>query len=364
MSPRRLSPQQRVSETVSTTPNKPAKSSKRRYILLMSAIVLVIAGWTAAWFYGRSVLADQLNLQMSNLARSGLEVSCEDLDIAGYPFRYEVSCDDLRSLDRSGTTSSLQSLRAVALIYNPWHIIFEAKAPAAMAAPLNGVAGEMTWETARASIKYSQEALGDVDAVVRKPEAAFENAFSAGKFAAEKAEFHLRKTPDQADRLDGFLSIDSLQLQSVPDLQEVIDIRGHLQVDGGTAFLAGADLVSLVQGNNGELPVKLVLFKAVLGKSSVGATGDLLVNGDGTVSGTLNLTLGNGEDLLLAIKPLFPPQDNSYALIEGVVKGLVSADGQAGETSSVALPMVIDRGAVRIGFLPLGQIPPLFAAGM
>jgi hypothetical protein len=348
---------------VSTTVNKPTKSSKRRYILLLSVIVLVIAGWSTAWFYGRSVLADQLDLQMDNLAQNGLELTCADLTIAGYPFRYEVSCQEMQSLDRAGTSSSLQALRAVALIYNPWHVILEAKAPILMEAPLAGFAGEMAWETARASVKFSQEALGDLDAVIRKPEIAFENVVANGQISSEKVEFHLRTAPEQTDALDMFVTIDELNLQSVSNLQEMIDMRGHLQISGGTAMLAGADLVTLVRINNGELPVKLVLFETVIGESRIGADGDLLVNGDGTLSGTLNLSLGNAEQLLQAVKPLFPPQNNAFGLVEGVIKSLKSAETLVDGIPTISLPVAIERGVVRVGFLPLGQIPSLFAAG-
>ncbi|MEM9634425.1 MAG: DUF2125 domain-containing protein [Pseudomonadota bacterium] len=343
--------------------SKPTKSSKRRYILLLSVIVIVIAGWSAAWFFGRSVLADQLDRQMSNLAQNGFELTCADLSIAGYPFRYEVACQEMQSLDRAGTSSSLQSLRAVALIYNPWHVILEAKAPILMTAPIAAFTGEMTWETARASVKFSQESLGDLDAVIRKPEFAFENVVTNGLISSEKAEIHLRTAPNSDDALDGFATIDALNLQSVSNLQETIDLRGHVQISSGAAMLAGADLVTLVQANNGELPVRLVLFEAAIGESRVGANGDLLVNGDGTLSGTLNLTLGNAEQLLQTLKPLFPPQNNAFGLVEGVVKSLKSAETQVDGIPTISLPVAIERGVVRVGFLPLGQIPPLFAAG-
>ena len=92
--------------------NKPSKPSRRRFILLICAIALVIAGWSGAWFFGRSVLAEELDTQLQVLKTNGLELSCSDLAIAGYPFRYEVFCRDLASNDRYGTKGSLQGLNA------------------------------------------------------------------------------------------------------------------------------------------------------------------------------------------------------------------------------------------------------------
>lgn len=350
--------------TVPENESKPAKSpTRRRYIVLLCAIVIVAAGWSGAWYYGRSVLAGQLDLQMRSMASSGLEVSCAELAIGGYPFRYEVYCKDLASRDRFGAAGALGALNAVALIYNPRHIIFEAEAPASIAEPLSGLLGEMTWETARASIKFSDASLGALDAVVQKPEAALENAVSAGLFAAEKAEFHVRKNPDQGDAVDGFLSIDALELKSLPELTESIDLRGHVQVAAGSALLAGANLAGLVQLNDGTLPVKLVLLETVIGDSRLGAAGDLVINGDGTLSGTVNMTIGNADGLLTLLKPLFPPQNNGFSIVQSVVQSLKAGETEIDGIPSIALPVAIDQGVVRLGFLTLGQIPPLFSAG-
>jgi len=349
---------------VTSAENKPAKPARRRYILLFGVIVLVIAGWTAAWAYGRSVLADQLDRQIAGMAERGLQISCADRTIAGFPFRYEVGCRDMRSLDRAGSEASLGGLNAVALVYKPWHVIFEAKSPASMEIPLTGVSGDVSWDVARASMTFANGSLGELDAVVARPEAAVENAFSAGLFSADKAEVHLREVPDQAGALEGFVSVNALKLKSFPELQETVDLRGQVQVTGGEALLAGADLVSLVRMNDDELPVKLVLLEAGLGESRVGASGDLLVNGDGTLSGTLDVTLGNANALLQSLKPLFPPENQTFALMENVVKGLEPAATEIDGVPSIKLPVVIDRGTVRAGFLPLGRIPPLFQAGI
>ncbi len=348
---------------VSDIKTKPPKPTRRGYILLAGAIVLVIAGWSAAWFYGQSVLREQLDRQIVRMADQGLDVSCADLAIAGYPFRYEVSCADMRSADRWGTAASLGGLNAVALIYNPWHVIFEAKSPAAMSVPVNGLEGGLTWQTARASVKFSDNALGSFDAVIDKPEAAFDTALARGLFAAEKSEVHLRKQPDSAATLESFVTVQDLSLKSLPELQQTISLRSHARIEGGTALLAGADLVSLVRAQGGELPVELVLTEILLGAGKATASGNLVLSGDGTLSGSLELNLGNPDALLDSVKPLFPPEDQTFSLLQNVVKSLEPAAREVDGVRTITLPISVDRGVVRIGFLPLGQIPPLFPTG-
>ncbi|MBN9673259.1 DUF2125 domain-containing protein [Roseibium aggregatum] len=348
---------------MSETEAKPQKRSNRRYILLLSAVVIVVAGWSGAWFYGRSVLADQLDLQMGRMARNGLTLACSGLEIGGYPFRYEVACEEMRSEDRRGTQGSLGALNAVALVYNPWHVIFEARSPAAVSVPLSGLSGDLTWDTARASMKFSQASLGAMDAVVRNPEATFENPLLGGLISADKAEFHLRQMPDRPGALEGYLSLDALALQSVPELRDTLDIKSQARIAGGAALVAGADLATVVKANDGTLPVELVLFQVMLDQSRVAARGDLVVNGDGTLSGKLDLAIGNATALLKTLKPLLPPQDSTVSVLEGIVKSLEPAAREVDGLPTIDLTVAIDNGVVRIGFLPVLRIPPLFQAG-
>lgn len=349
---------------MSETEPKPPKPSRRGYILLIVAFVVVILGWSAAWLYGRSVLAGQLDMQMQRLAGQGLDLTCADLGIAGFPFRYEVACSDMQSADRRGTRGSLGGLNAVALVYNPWHVILEAQSPAAMAAPVTGLTGDVSWETARASVKFSESALGALDAVVDKPEAAFGTMMSAGRFSADKAEIHLREAPDTPGTLEGFVTVDRLALNSVPDLDQTLMLRGHVRIDGGMVLLTGADLFSLVQAQGGELPIRLMLAEAVMGQSNAAASGDLVLAGDGTVSGTLEVTVGNAKVLLQSLRPLFAPGDQTFPLLEGVVKSLDAAATEVDGVRSIKIPVTVNSGLVQVGLLPVARIPPLFPAGI
>lgn len=348
---------------VSQTEIKSTNRTKRRYFLLIAVIILVAAGWSGAWLYGRSVLSGQIASQLDGMERTGLKVACSELGIAGYPFRYEVHCDDLTSQDRLGSAGKLKGLNAVALVYNPWHVIFEAKAPASVAIPIRGAAGNLTWDTARASIKFASSALGAVDAVIDKPEAAFEDAFSSGVFEADKAEIHLRTAPGAPETLEGFASVDGLKLLSLPELQAPLQMRGHVQIEGGSGMMAGMDLATLVQISEGALPVRLVLLETLVGDSRVNASGDLVVGGDGTLSGNLEISLVEADALLAALKPLFPPNDTSYAMIENIVNSLKPAAVEVEGVATITLPVALEQGSVRLGFLPLGKIPPLFQVG-
>ena len=71
------------------------------------------------------------------------------------------------------------------------------------------------------------------------------------------------------------------------------------------------------------------------------------------MSGSINLTIGNADGLLDLIKPLFPPQDNSFSIVSSVVQSLKGAESEVDGIPSITLPVAIDQGLIRIGFLTL-----------
>ena len=318
-------------------------SSKNKYIYLLIAIGVVVAGWTGAWFYGRSLVSDQIAQQMARLSASGVRVSCGDLGVFGYPFRYEVRCQDLQTRDRFGAEGKLGSLDAVALIYNPFHIILEADAPAAFGNPVMGLTGELSWETARASVKYTQEALGDVDVVLARPEFVFEGAYTSGVAASEKTELHLRNVPDLPAGIDGYVSIDALRLETLPQLDVPLDTKLHLRLENGSPILSGVSLPQLIQMTGGPLPVQLVFAEIKADASRLGAAGDLVVNENGTLSGKVTLTLSNPDQAIALLKPLMPPQNNGVAVAEGLLTSMKPTAEDSAGNPAIEVPLIIDQ---------------------
>ncbi len=345
--------------TVTNTQTRPSNPGKRPFILLLVAIIVVVAGWSGAWLFGRSVLADQIEQQVNTMSGQGLDVSCDDLAIAGYPFRFEVYCTGLRSEAQAGMTGSLGRLNAVALVYNPWHVIFEAGGPATVSAPLSGPSGDFSWKTARASIRFSSTSLAALDAVVEEPQILVADPVLIAPLVAAKAEFHLREAPETDDMLEAFVSLDALELPAAQGDLPALDLRGHLRIPNGAGLLAGSNILELLQLHGGPLPLDLVHAEAQLAEGRARASGDLFLNGDGTLSGKLDLALSDVEALLQVARRQLPPGDTTFDLWESAIKSLPASASAEDGAPTVNLEIVLDRGTVRLGFLTLGVIPPL-----
>lgn len=340
------------------------KPNNRKYILLLVGVTLVIAAWSSAWFYGQTFVSDEIDAQIQQLSKQGLEVTCADRRVAGYPFRFEISCNDMLLKDKWSRELAVSALDAVTLVYNPRHVIFEAESPAKLAIPHLETDAQIDWASARASIKASLTGLSTLDAIAEN--VSLETSFNKNlrQLFASKLEVHLREAPNTEGLLETFITIDQLGFQNTTKPEEAIDLRAYTKIQNGMDLLAGSNIPLLVQANEGALPVKLMLFEAVYGQSKISTTGDITINGNGTLSGRLDTSIENANALLPLLEKLEFRDQQTRALIEGFLKSVSSSSTESGSTNQPSIPIIIDEGLLRVGFLPIGYVPPLFSAGL
>src|SRR6201991_921709 len=93
-------------------------------LFFMPVLVLVAAVvWTAFWFYAASQVGVRADAWRAQEAKAGRQYDCGKRSVAGFPFRFEVSCEDasvaLVSQTASNTpfTARLGEIMVAAQIY-------------------------------------------------------------------------------------------------------------------------------------------------------------------------------------------------------------------------------------------------------
>jgi hypothetical protein len=382
-------------------------------VFVMPALVVIAAiGWSAFWFYAASQVDHEVDVWRAREAKAGRVYDCAKHSVAGFPFRLEVTCEDasvtLVSQTANGTadapvTARLGKILVIGQIYTPGLLIAEFTAPATLAARGEQPAMQVNWTTARSSIAGLPGIPQRVALVFDAPAVDRLNSGVAVPLArAAHAELHTQlaasTTPDHPV-IDVAVDLTQASVQDIhPALAQPFDA------------LIGARLTGLKDFSPRPWPVRFREIQAAGGKIMIErariqqgnmiatAAGSLGLTPSGNLDGELQMTVAGFEQVipLLGIEkvleegvpqatldrlaPGVKAQDvnsllgsldrmipglgkvvrqNAGAGLAAVVNSLGSAAELEGKPAR-SFPLRFVDGAVLLGPVKVGQVPPLF----
>jgi hypothetical protein len=382
-------------------------------VFVMPALVVIAAiGWSAFWFYAASQVDHKVDVWRASEAKAGRVYDCAKRSVAGFPFRLEVTCEDasitLVSQTANGTadapvTARLGKILVIGQIYTPGLLIAEFTAPATLAARGEQPAMQVNWTTARSSIAGLPGIPQRVALVFDAPSVDRLNSGVAVPLArAAHAELHTQlaasTTPDHPV-IDVAVDLTQASVQDIhPALAQPFDA------------LIGARLTGLKDFSPRPWPVRFREIQAAGGKIMIErariqqgnmiatAAGSLGLTPSGNLDGELQMTVAGFEQVipLLGIEkvleegvpqatldrlaPGVKAQDvnsllgsldrmipglgkvvrqNAGAGLAAVVNSLGSAAELEGKPAR-SFPLRFVDGAVLLGPVKVGQVPPLF----
>jgi len=328
---------------------KPAKSARGMRGLLI-AIVVVVAGWSAFWWISADLVDAGFDDVIARQAAEGTTITCGNRSIGGWPFKIRVACAPLEIARPDGSRLSLKAARAVALIYQPQHIIAEADGPATIN-PLGLTPdGRAEWKLAQASIKLGVEDPHAVSVALENPHL---DGFAAlglnADLTSKVLEAHTRYVGEGANRRrDVALVAKELSPgdDGFPLDGEVLIRLADPERAGGTPLMLTAE------------PRELTIERATLtdGTTRLSVSGTLTADAATGVNGELDLIVEDPDHLAPLLARLLPPDSPLAKSIAGAVSGFGKRSEVAGKTQ-VELPVKVVDGAVSLGIIPLGRIP-------
>ncbi|MEL6436395.1 MAG: DUF2125 domain-containing protein, partial [Pseudomonadota bacterium] len=276
-------------------------------------------------------------------AAEGLDIVCDDQAVRGYPFRMGLFCDDFALRNTlTGLVVEAGALRSAAQVYEPRKIVVELDAPVSIT-PANG-----------AEPMLLDYVLGRAVIEARAPGSrAYSVEFERGVFTASDGQLEVR-----ADRLTGFsrevetgvdaaLFAQGAQVQgegltglSLPPL----DVDFDAKIEGARFDTQSPRGLS---GTLRRLAIKLTEDRGAI------ITGPFDVDADGLVNATLMMRIVDVDGVLEAVNAV---SANAGSALGGIL-ALQPRSGENGD--EVELTVTVRDGEARLGFIPLGQIPPL-----
>lgn len=329
---------------------------KSAYFVLAIIVALLIGGWSAYWAFARGAVYDVIrNAQMVADARGG-SIQCGNQSLGGYPFRFELLCSPFR-MEQDGQWYFVERLQVVALAYNPTHVIIDAQSPAEinLQDEGRGPAYAAEWKTAQASVKAEGGRPAIVGAAFKDPTLTFADGSQVLQLDAVEAEAHVRRIGDEGKALDVAFLVNGLTSKQASG-HLPIDLELVMQLPDGGKVLDGkvSDLSDLMV--NEELRVSVSTLNIGSGEFKVNTRGDLVIDEDGRLNGTLPLVITGIHQLQEVLAPLFPQGSKTLESLQKTALAIGRGSAVDG-VPTLNLPVTLENGRARIAFFDLGPVP-------
>lgn len=391
------------------TPSAPSRRPLWRLFIVPGLLVIAAAAWSGFWFHAASQVGERADAWRAQEAKSGRRYDCARRTVAGFPFRFEVSCEgasvSLVSQTASNVpfTATLGEIEVVAQIYDPKLVIAEFKSPAQVAIPEQAPL-RVDWSKGRASVLGlpavpQRASIVFDDAAIDRVNA---NSIQVPVARAKHVELHGRLaegSPTDHPVIETVLQMNGGAVQGVhPVLAEPFsaDIRARLTGLNDFAPKPWPERFREIAAAGGN--VEIVQSRIRQGEMIAVAAGTLSLNANGNLDGELQMTVTGLERIVPALgidkileegvpqatldrvapgvktqdlNSLFGALDKAIPGLGKIVKqnanvGIAATLNSIGSEAELegkrarSFPLRFANGAVLFGPVKVGQVPPLF----
>nr|WP_272209831.1 DUF2125 domain-containing protein [Marinicella sp. W31]MDC2875662.1 DUF2125 domain-containing protein [Marinicella sp. W31] len=331
-----------------------AGSTRTRKYLKWTLIVLVIVlvAYSLGWFFiARTVKARIFEL-LEGQNGSSTVVSCEDIGYQGFPASFGFYCDSLHVRDRqTNAVFDTPKLLAEAPVYAPWSVLASVTGPA----NLDNDAGMILrseWEHLGGKLIYGRSAPRLISFDVERLTARF--AVPAGQQGTLTAEYaHGLVRNDDGDLDLAFTVNDGvLRPRNNADALPSVSLNLLATVDDGGSLLATKEIrPQALRGKSG------IVNQATLAigdrQSHIAVSGPFAFDHEGYLDGRFSVELTGIDGVSQIIQLALPQAARSVSTVAGLIKSFT------GGQRTMALDIRVAHGRAVLGFIPLGQIPPI-----
>ena len=388
----------------------PRRRSLWRLFIMPVLLLAAALAWSAFWFYAAAKVDETADAWRAREAKSGRIYDCAKRSVAGFPFRFEVSCSgasvalvsQTAGASQAPVTARLSEILVVGQVYDPKLLIAEFTAPATISGP-DQLSLTVNWSKARSSIVglpavpqraaivFDDPAIDRINASVQTPLA-----------RAKHMELHARLADGSA--LDRPVIETVLQIAggSLPELHPLLaepfdaDVRTLLSGLKDFSPKPWPERFREIQAAGGH--VEIVQSRIAQGDLIVVVAGTLGLSAGGRLDGELQMTVAGIEKVIPVlgidkalqegvpqatldrVAPGIKTQDinNLMGALHRAIPGLgnvVRQNANIGVAAGInahgkeatlegkkarTFPLRFVDGAVFLGPLKVGQVPPLF----
>lgn len=322
---------------------------KKRIIILGTIVLLVVLAWTAGWYFIAGQVRQQVELLALGDGETAPQLQCAELDIGGFPFRFDIDCRDATVLS-ADLMISVPAIRASAMVYRPTHVIASAQGPALLSDAFTGLEQAVEWSALDGSLRLDDWRIARLSLAasdVKWSDRLFGDTLIA---EAPQLEMHLLDMPEQHDAttrraaLAGYVRAQDVEAPGIALAATNAEVE--LELTGLIDDIRDWGIVPFLpdwQQAGGSL--RVVGIRAGDGSADLSATGQLALDEQGYPTGNIAVdSVGVAE----RIGPYIEEPWRTLVL------------GVPGEDGRHKNQLIFANGALSSGLVPIAQLAPLF----
>jgi hypothetical protein len=322
---------------------------------LAALIVLVIAAvgaWTGYWYWAQGNVREAMGQFITDEAANGRVWSCAKADHAGFPFRFEGTCEQavLQFPTQQGIRiARFARIEAVAMAWNPGHVILRAEGPATIADEGGQPFAQFNWSLAKSSVQFTTDGFDTISLVM---EGAKASGFGTN-LVLPRLDVHLRTSGTSQRDVDLVAKAEDATFTAplVPQKPYTIELQASARE--ALMFPRQPILRRLNDWQAAGGALDLVLLKLSQKDALLAANGKIALRNDGRPQGRLDLGITGTETWV---------NDAGLGALGGPLlqaASLFARDTTIDGKPAKSYPLLFDDGRMRIG--PLARpMPPLF----
>lgn len=184
----------------------------RRFVIFGAVIAAVVLVWSAGWLYISNEVRTQVRLLAQNDGYAAPQVTCGTLDVAGYPFRFNLTCAGATVVS-GDITVGVPTIEVAALVFQPTLVHVRAIGPATIEDAFLGGQNEVTWTNLEGSIRATDwKRLGQLSIVADSVTWSDTLVSRTLLGSATRAELHLVDVPAKHDETAGRAALEGYVL--------------------------------------------------------------------------------------------------------------------------------------------------------
>ena len=332
-----------------------APKARKRPIALIVILVVLMAGYTAGWFYIANRLEVQAKADMARLAEQGVGVKCEDFRMGGYPLRINVVCDSI-FWQRPSEGMSLRAGRFTSgsPVYAPHSLSNDLTGPAFIEFP--GLAPlEVNWSTFTSNTRLARPFPTEIELAAREVMVGLrtETTRTEPLSTLEQMDFRMSEVDGKLKLNGRFAGLKLTKAMIGSTTSPEIDGVADIDISDAAALLAGSDVPfdERLRGRSGTINQA---FLSMPNGAMVSVAGPFSVDAEGLINADVKLTLVNPQSLAQAGQTLFPQQGGNIATVLFALSAM-----PRDENGNPMMEIAVRKGKVSAGFIPLGRLPAL-----